>query len=242
MNILGSRGGFPTLNSIMLTDTEWFALLLSAKVACAAVLCSLPIGIFIAWILVRKQFFGKKALEVLVYTPLVLPPVVVGYLLLLTFGRNGWLGSWLFDVFGFSIAFRWQGAVLASAVVSFPLMVRAIRLSVEGVDRKIEDAARTLGASRWKVFRTISLPLIAPGIVSGALLAFARSLGEFGATIAFVSNIPRETQTIPLAMFTFLDTPGAEMAAARLCLISVLLAVGSVFASEWIHQRTQATS
>lgn len=194
---------------------------------------SLPFGIFF-WLLVRRTFPGKALLDSILHLPLVLPPVVVGYLLLVAMGRRGFIGSWLYDWFGISFAFSWRGAVLAAAVMSFPLMVRAIRLALEGVDVKLEQAARTLGASRWRVFLTITLPLTLPGIIVGTVLAFARSLGEFGATITFVSNIPGETRTLPSAMYTLIQTPGGGGAAARLCLIAIGLALVSLLISEWL--------
>lgn len=187
-----------------------------------------------SWLLVRRTFPGKALLDSILHLPLVLPPVVVGYLLLVAMGRRGFIGSWLYDWFGISFAFSWRGAVLAAAVMSFPLMVRAIRLALEGVDVKLEQAARTLGASRWRVFMTITLPLTLPGIIVGTVLAFARSLGEFGATITFVSNIPGETRTLPSAMYTLIQTPGGEGAAARLCLIAIGLALVSLLISEWL--------
>ena len=207
---------------MILTDPEWQAVLLSLKVSSLAVLLSLPFGIFFAWLLVRCTFPGKALLDSVLHLPLVLPPVVVGYLLLVSMGRRGF------------IAFSWRGAVLAAAVMSFPLMVRAIRLALEGVDIKLEQAARTLGAGRWRVFFTITLPLTLPGIIVGTVLAFARSLGEFGATITFVSNIPGETRTIPSAMYTLIQTPGGESGAARLCIISIALAMISLLISEWL--------
>ncbi|WP_278183617.1 molybdate ABC transporter permease subunit [Vibrio misgurnus] len=222
---------------MVLTDYEWAALLLSLKVAGYATVWLLPISILLAWLLARSSFVGKGLIDSLVHLPLVLPPVVVGYLLLISMGRKGWLGQWLYQVFGISFSFSWRGAVLACMVIALPLMVRSIRLSLESVDRKLEQAARTLGASPVRVFFTITLPLTLPGILTGVMLAFARSLGEFGATISFVSNIPGETQTIPLAMFTFLETPGSEMQAARLCVISIAIALGSLFASEWLSRR-----
>ncbi|QKJ86443.1 molybdate transport system permease protein [Paramixta manurensis] len=219
---------------MILTDLEWQAIELSLKVSTLAVLWSLPFGILVAWILVRCHFPGKALLDSIIHLPLVLPPVVVGYLLLIALGRRGFIGSWLYDWFGFSFAFSWRGAALAAAVVAFPLMVRAIRLALEAVDHKLEQAARTLGAGRWRVFFTITLPLTLPGIIAGTVLAFARSLGEFGATITFVSNIPGETRTIPLAMFTLIETPGAEGDAARLCIIAIVLALISLLLSEWL--------
>ncbi|CCP02599.1 molybdate ABC transport system, permease component [Erwinia amylovora Ea644] len=219
---------------MILSEPEWQAVALSLKVSVMAVAGSLPFGILMAWILVRCQFRGKTLLDSVVHLPLVLPPVVVGYLLLLGFGRRGVIGKYLYDWFGFTFAFSWRGAALASAVIAFPLMVRAIRLALEAVDSKLEQAARTLGAGRWRVFFTITLPLTLPGIIVGAVLGFARSLGEFGATITFVSNIPGETRTLPSAMYTLLETPAAEGAAARLCVIAILLALASLLLSEWL--------
>ena len=216
----------------MLTPIETEALLLSMRVALACVATTLPLGIGMAWLLARRDFFGKNVLNGMLHLPLVLPPVAVGYLLLLTFGRNGPFGSWLYDTFGVSIAFTWKGAVVASAVMAFPLMVRSIRLSLENVDRRLEAAARTLGSGPVRIFATVTLPLIAPGIVTGSILAFARSLGEFGATITFVSNIPGETRTLPLALFTLVQTPGGEAGAMRLAVISAALAMMALLASE----------
>ncbi|WP_374053604.1 molybdate ABC transporter permease subunit [Xenorhabdus taiwanensis] len=218
----------------MLSEYEWQAILLSLKISAIAVLFSLPFGILMAWMLARCQFIGKSLLDSIIHLPLVLPPVVVGYLLLISMGRRGVIGEFLYDWFGVSFAFNWTGAALASAVVAFPLMVRAIRLSLESIDRHLEQAARTLGAGSFKVFFTITLPLSLPGIIVGAVLAFARSLGEFGATITFVSNIPEETRTIPLAMYTLIETPDAETAAARLCVIAIVLALISLMLSEWL--------
>ncbi|MGG6135281.1 molybdate ABC transporter permease subunit [Pantoea allii] len=221
---------------MILSDVEWQAVMLSLQVSGIAVLCSLPFGILMAWVLVRCRFPGKAILDSVIHLPLVLPPVVVGYLLLIGLGRRGIIGEKLYDWFGFSFAFSWRGAALASAVIAFPLMVRAIRLALEEVDIRLEQAARTLGAGRWRVFFTITLPLTLPGIIVGTVLAFARSLGEFGATITFVSNIPGETRTIPLAMYTLIETPGAEGAAARLCVIAIVLALASLLISEWLAQ------
>ncbi|CAM3164319.1 molybdate transport protein (ABC superfamily, membrane) [Xenorhabdus nematophila ATCC 19061] len=218
----------------MLSEYEWHAILLSLKISGIAVLFSLPFGILMAWMLARCQFFGKSLLDSIIHLPLVLPPVVVGYLLLISMGRRGVIGEFLYDWFGVSFAFNWTGAALASAVVAFPLIVRAIRLSLESIDQRLEQAAFTLGASSFKVFFTITLPLSLPGIIVGAVLAFARSLGEFGATITFVSNIPGETRTIPLAMYTLIEMPGAETAAARLCVIAIALALVSLMLSEWL--------
>lgn len=220
----------------MLTEYEVQALLLSLKIASVAVVVSLPFGVVCAWLLARCQFVGKSILDGLVHLPLVLPPVVIGYLLLVVMGRQGFLGKALYEWFGLTFSFSWRGAVVAVAVVSFPLMVRSIRLALESVDYKLEQAARTLGASPLKVFFTITLPLTLPGILTGAILAFARALGEFGATITFVSNIPGETQTIPLAMYSFIETPGAEDQAARLCAIAIVIALVSILASEWLSR------
>ncbi|MDO6706743.1 molybdate ABC transporter permease subunit [Photobacterium sp. 1_MG-2023] len=222
------------MDVLTLSEYEITALQLSLKVALTAVLISLPAGIACAWALARGRFWGKSLLDGLVHLPLVLPPVVVGYLLLVLMGRQGLIGAYLYDWFGLTFGFSWQGAVLAVAVVAFPLMVRSIRLALENVDPKLEQAARTLGAKPVQVFLTITLPLMLPGILTGTVLAFARALGEFGATITFVSNIPGETQTIPLAMFSFIETPGAETEAARLCAIAVAIALLSLVLSEWL--------
>jgi molybdate transport system permease protein len=228
----------------LLTPYEWQALMLSLKVSGVAVLGSLPLGILCAWVLARKQFIGKTLLDGVIQLPLVLPPVVTGYLLLLSMGRHGFIGKYLYQWFGLTFSFSWRGAVLAVAVVAFPLMVRSIRLAIENVDKKLEEAARTLGASNIRVFFTITLPLIIPGLLTGAVLAFARALGEFGATITFVSNIPGETQTIPLAMYSFIETPGAEDQAARLCVLAIAIALSALIASEWLsrlaHRRLEA--
>ncbi|WP_075532971.1 molybdate ABC transporter permease subunit [Moritella viscosa] len=223
----------------MLSDYEIAALLLSLKVSSVAVLFSLPFGIACAWILARCEFPGKSLFDSLIHLPLVLPPVVIGYILLISMGRQGSIGAILYDWFGWSFSFSWRGAALAAAIVSFPLMVRAIRLSFESVDSRLELAARTLGSNRLRVFFTITLPLTLPGIVSGMVLAFARSLGEFGSTITFVSNIPGETRTIPLAMYSFIQTPGAEHEAARLCVIAIVIAVLSLTASQWLAKKAQ---
>lgn len=223
----------------MLSDYEIAALLLSLKVSSVAVLFSLPFGILCAWVLARCEFPGKSLFDSLIHLPLVLPPVVIGYILLISMGRQGSIGAILYDWFGWSFSFSWRGAALAAAIVSFPLMVRAIRLSFESVDIRLEQAARTLGSNRLRVFFTITLPLTIPGIVSGMVLAFARSLGEFGSTITFVSNIPGETRTIPLAMYSFIQTPGAEHEAARLCVIAIIIAVLSLTASQWLAKKAQ---
>ncbi len=220
-----------------LTALEREAIGLSLTVAVWSVLISLPFGLATAWLLARRDFFGKALLDVLVHLPLVVPPVVVGYLLLLLFGRRGPLGAWLYESFGLAVAFTWKGAALAAAVMAFPLMVRAMRLSLEAVDRRLEAAARTLGAGRFEVFLTVTLPLMSPGILAGAILAFARSLGEFGATITFVSNIPGETRTLPLALFSLTQTPDGEAGALRLTLIAVVLALAALAASEILARR-----
>ncbi len=222
-----------------LTALEQEALRLSLWVSLWAVLGSLPLGVFLAWLLSRKNFPGKTFLDGLIHLPLVLPPVVTGYLLLVTFGRRGVIGAWLNDTLGITFAFNWKGAALASAVVAFPLMVRAIRLSIDGVDRELEWAARTLGAGPVRVFFTITLPLIAPGILTGIILSFARSLSEFGATITFVSNIPGETRTLPLALYTLTQVPDGEQGAMRLCVISVLLAMVALILSNHLSRKVQ---
>jgi len=224
---------------MILSEYEWQAVVLSIKIASLAVVISLPLGILMAWILVRCRFPGKSLLDSVIHLPLVLPPVVIGYLLLVVMGRKGIIGEWLYDWFGFSVSFSWKGAVLASAVMAFPLMVRAIRQSLEAIDTRLEQAAKTLGASVWKVFFTITLPLSLPGIIVGIVLSFARSLGEFGATITFVSNIPGETRTIPLAMYTLIQTPGAEGAAARLCALAILLSLAALLISDLLARRSR---
>ncbi len=220
-----------------LTPLEVEALGLSLRVAIASVVFSLPLGLAAAWLLARRSFPGKSLVDGVIHLPLVVPPVVVGYALLVLLGRRGPVGAWLYDSFGINIAFTWKGAAVAAAVMAFPLMVRAMRLSLEAVDRRLEAAARTLGAGRIRVFATITLPLMAPGILAGIVLAFARALGEFGATITFVSNIPGETRTLPIALYTLTQTPDGEMAAARLALIAVALALAAVVASEWLARR-----
>jgi molybdate transport system permease protein len=216
----------------MLSAPEWEALSLSAWVATRAVLLSLPLAVAIAWLLTRRRFWGRTLLDAFVHLPLVLPPVVIGYFLLLLFGLRGPLGAWLYREFGLQLAFSRSGAALATAVMSFPLMVRAMRLSLEGVDRGLEDAARTLGAGRIDRFATITLPLMLPGILAGAVTAFAASLGEFGAVITFVSNIPGETRTLPLALYTALQTPDGDASAARLAAISFLLGLAGLVGAE----------
>jgi molybdate transport system permease protein len=222
-----------------LSDLEAEALALSLRVAVVSAGASLPFGLAMAYLLARGRFPGKAILDALVHLPLVLPPVVVGYALLVLLGRRGVIGAWLHDIFGITLAFTWKGAALAAAVMAFPLMVRAMRLSLESVDRGLEAAARTLGAARVRVFLTVTLPLMSPGIIAGMLLAFARSLGEFGATIIFVSNIPGETRTLPIAIYTLIQTPDGEAAAARLAILAALLAFVALGASEWMARRAR---
>jgi molybdate transport system permease protein len=220
-----------------LTPDEWNAVRLSVKVATVAMIASLPPGIAIALVLARGRFWGKTLLNGLVHLPLILPPVVTGYLLLLTFGRRGPAGAFLAEHFGIVFSFRWTGAALACGVMGFPLMVRAIRLSIEAVDRKMEAAASTLGANPLWVFGTITLPLILPGLIAGAILSFAKAMGEFGATITFVSNIPNETQTLPSAIYTFTQVPGGDEGALRLTLISIVISMVALVASEVLARR-----
>ena len=220
-----------------LTPEEWRAVALSLRVATVAVAASLPLGIAIAFRLARREFWGKQVLNGIVHLPLILPPVVTGYLLLLTFGRKGYLGQFLDEWFGIVFAFRWTGAALAAAVMGFPLMVRTIRLAIEAVDPKLEQAAGTLGASRPWVFLTVTLPLILPGVLAGAILAFAKAMGEFGATITFVSNIPGQTQTLPTAIYSFLQVPGGEAQAGRLVLVALAVAMAALLLSEWAGRR-----
>ena len=223
-----------------LTPEEATALMLSLRVAGVAVLVSLPVGLAVAMVLARGRWPGLWLLNALVHLPLILPPVVTGYFLLLAFGRKGPVGAFLEQAFGLVFAFRWTGAALAAAVMGFPLMVRAMRLAIEAVDPKLEQAASTLGASRLEVFRSVTLPLILPGVIAGAVLAFAKAMGEFGATITFVSNIPGQTQTLPSAIYTALQVPGGDMTAGRLALISVIVAVSAVLLSEFIARRVAA--
>ena len=223
-----------------LTPEEWSAVQLSLRVALLSTAVSLPFGLFFAWLLARRDFLGKGLLNGIVHLPLVLPPVVVGYALLVLLGRKGAIGAWLYDTLGVTVAFKWEGAAVASAAMGFPLMVRAIRLSLDAVDRRLEAAALTLGASPVGVFATITLPLALPGVVTGAILAFARSLGEFGATITFVSNIPGETRTLPLALYSYTQVPGGDGPALRLAVISVVLAMAALLASEVLARRVAA--
>ncbi len=216
---------------------EWAAIWLSLQVAVVATVCALPLAIWVAYVLARKSFPGRQLLNGLVHLPLVLPPVVTGYLLLVVFGQQGPVGAFLFNSFGVSFTFRWTGAALAAAVMAFPLMVRAIRLGIEAVDPGLEDAAATLGASRRRIFATVTLPLIMPGVLAGAVLGFAKALGEFGATITFVAAIPGQTQTIPSAIYGLLQVPGEEPAVLRLVFVSIVLAMGALLLSEWLARR-----
>ena len=219
------------------TPEEITAIALSVRVALVAVLCSLPLGVALGWVLARRRFRGRLLLDAVLMLPLVLPPVVTGYGLLVVFGTQGVVGRWLLESFGVTLAFRWTGAALAAALMGFPLLVRAVRLSVEAVDARLEHAARTLGASPWRVFVDITLPLAWPGVLAGAVLAFAKALGEFGATITFVSNIPGETQTIASAIYGLLQVPGGEARVWRLTVVSVVLSFAAVFIAEWLAQR-----
>lgn len=222
---------------LTLSPEEWAAVRLSVKVSTWATLVSLPFGVAIAFVLARKTFPGKDVLNGVIHLPLILPPVVTGYLLLLTFGRRGPVGAFLDQTFGIVFSFRWTGAALACGIMAFPLMVRAIRLSIEAVDRRLEAAAGTLGAGPLAVFLTVTLPLTAPGIIAGMILAFAKAMGEFGATITFVSNIPGETQTLPSAIYTFTQVPGGDLGALRLTLVSVAIAMLALVASEVLARR-----
>ena len=223
-----------------LSPQEWTAVALSLRIAVVSTVVALPFGIAIAYVLARKQFWGKTLLDAIVYLPLVLPPVVTGYLLLITFGRRAPVGSVLADTFGIVFSFRWTGAALACGIMAFPLMVRAIRLSVEAIDRRLEDAAATLGARPAWGFLTVTLPLAMPGIIVGAMLAFARALGEFGATITFVSNIPGETQTISAAIYTLTQVPGGDAAALKLVVVAIVISLAALMASEWLARRATA--
>jgi len=222
-----------------LSPEEWTAVRLSLKVALVAMSASLLPGIAVAYALERGRFWGRQALDVLVHLPLVLPPVVVGYALLLGFGRRGPIGSFLAEQFGIVLSFRWTGAALACAIMGFPLLVRAVRLSIETVDRKLEDAAGTLGAHPLWVFLVVTLPLIVPGIIAGMVLSFAKAMGEFGATITFVSNIPGETQTIPSAIYALTQVPGGEGGALRLTLVSIAISIAALWTSEWMARRVR---
>ena len=220
-----------------LSADEWTAVELTLRIAVVATACALPFGIAIGWLLARKDFWGKTVLNGLVFLPLVLPPVVTGYLLLISFGRRGLIGAFLYEHFDIVFSFRWTGAALSCGIMGFPLMVRPIRLALEAVDRKLEDAAATLGANGVLVFFTVTLPLALPGVIVGVVLCFARALGEFGATITFVSNIPGETQTISSLIYTLTQVPGGDAAAGRLVLIALALAFAALLASEWLSRR-----
>ncbi|MEL6684716.1 MAG: molybdate ABC transporter permease subunit [Pseudomonadota bacterium] len=220
-----------------LGPAEWTAIWLSLRVALVATLAALPIAIWVGYVLARKSFPGRQLLNGLVHLPLVLPPVVTGYLLLVLFGQQGPLGGFLYQTFGITFAFRWTGAALAAAIMAFPLMVRAIRLGFEAVDPGLEEAAATLGASRWRIWCTVTLPLVVPGILAGAILGFAKALGEFGATITFVAAIPGQTQTIPTAIYGLLQVPGSEPAVVGLVVVSIILAMGALLVSEWLARR-----
>ena len=223
-----------------LSPQDWIAVQLSLRIAAVSTVVALPFGIAIAYLLARKSFWGKSLLDAVVHLPLVLPPVVTGYLLLITFGRKAPVGAFLADHFGIVFSFRWTGAALACGIMAFPLMVRAIRLSIEAIDRRLEDAAATLGANRTWLFITVTLPLALPGVIAGMVLAFARALGEFGATITFVSNIPGETQTISAAIYTLTQVPGGDRAALSLVIVAVIISLAALVASEWFARRAAA--
>ncbi|RWX80924.1 molybdate ABC transporter permease subunit [Neorhizobium lilium] len=222
---------------LALSDEEWTAIRLSLRVSSVAMLASLPFGILMAYVLARGRFWGKSLLNGLVHLPLILPPVVTGFLLLVVFGRRGAVGGLLDHYLGIVLSFRWTGAALACAVMGFPLMVRSIRLSIENVDRKLEEAAGTLGANPAWVFITVTLPLILPGVIAGMILSFAKAMGEFGATITFVSNIPGETQTLSAAIYTFTQVPGGDAGAMRLTIVAVVISFAALLASEFLAYR-----
>ena len=223
-----------------LSPQDWTAVQLSLRVAAVSTLVALPFGIAIATLLARKDFWGKALLDAIVHLPLVLPPVVTGYLLLISFGRRAPIGGFLDEHFGIVFSFRWTGAALACGVMAFPLMVRAIRLSIEAIDQRLEDAAETLGANPAWTFATVTLPLALPGVIAGMMLAFARALGEFGATITFVSNIPGETQTISAAIYTLTQVPGGDADALKLVIVSIIISFAALIASEWFARRAAA--
>ncbi len=223
-------------DGLALDAVAWEALRLSLWVAVWATVIAVPLALWVAWVLARKAFWGKSLVNALVHLPLVLPPVVTGYILLVIFSPNAPAGAALATI-GLTLAFKWTGAVLAAIVMGFPLMVRAMRLAIEAVDPKIEEAAATLGASRASVFTRVTLPLIAPGILAGAVMGFAKAMGEFGATITFVANIPGQTQTLPIAIWTALQIPGGEGKAAAMALLACAVALGAVFLSEWLARR-----
>jgi molybdate transport system permease protein len=220
-----------------LSPEEWTAILLSLRIAIVATVVALPFGIGAAWLLARKNFWGKSLIDGIIHLPLVLPPVVTGYLLLISFGRRGPIGAFLDQHFGIVFSFRWTGAALACGVMGFPLLVRPIRLAMEAIDRRLEDAAATLGADGVAVFATVTLPLALPGLIAGFVLCFAKALGEFGATITFVSNIPGETQTLSAAIYTFTQVPGGDAAAGRLVLIAIAISLVALILSEWLARR-----
>jgi molybdate transport system permease protein len=223
-----------------LSPQDWTAVQLSLRIAAVSTVVALPFGVAIAYLLARKSFWGKSLLDAVVHLPLVLPPVVTGYLLLIAFGRKAPVGAFLAEHFGIVFSFRWTGAALACGIMAFPLMVRAIRLSIEAIDRRLEDAAATLGANRTWLFLTVTLPLALPGVIAGMMLAFARALGEFGATITFVSNIPGETQTISAAIYTLTQVPGGDRAALSLVIVAVIISLAALVASEWFARRAAA--
>jgi molybdate transport system permease protein len=226
--------GWVVLDWLALSDEEWTAIHLSLRISGIAMLVSLPFGILVALALARGKFWGKSILNGIVHLPLILPPVVTGFILLVLFGRRGVIGAFLDQYFGIVLSFRWTGAALACGVMGFPLMVRSIRLSIEAVDTKLEEAAGTLGASPAWVFLTVTLPLILPGIIAGAILSFAKAMGEFGATITFVSNIPGETQTLSAAIYTFTQVPGGDAGALRLTIVAVIISMAALLASEFM--------
>src|ERR671934_2501556 len=220
-----------------LSPDEWVAVHLSLRIALVATLAALPPGLAVAWLLARKSFWGKALLDGLVHMPLVLPPVVTGYLLLISFGRRGPIGAFFADHLGIVFSFRWTGAALACGIMGFPLLVRPLRLAIEAIDRKLEDAAATLGADRFWVFLTVTLPLAMPGVIAGLVLCFAKALGEFGATITFVSNIPGETQTISAAIYTYTQVPGGDAAAWRLTAVAIIISLAALIVAEWLARR-----
>jgi molybdate transport system permease protein len=220
-----------------LTPDEWTAIALSLRIALVATAVGLPFGVAVAWLLARKDFWGKALFDGIIHLPLVLPPVVTGYLLLISFGRRGPIGAFLADYLGIVLSFRWTGAALACGIMGFPLLVRPIRLAIEAIDQKLEQAAATLGANRLRVFATVTLPLALPGLIAGCVLCFAKALGEFGATITFVSNIPGETQTISAAIYTFTQSPGGDAAAGRLVLVAIAISLVALVLSEWLARR-----
>ena len=223
----------------MLSGAEWDAVRLSARVAAWATLLCLPLGIYVGWLLARREFRGKFLLEALVQLPMVLPPVVPGFALLLLLGTQGPIGRWLLETFGITLAFTWKGAVIASAVMAFPLLVQPVRVAFRLLDARLEQAATTLGATPWNAFLTVTLPLALPGVLAGSVLCFSRSLGEFGATMAFVGNIPGETRTLPIAIYSFMNVPDGEAAALRLAGLSIALALFALAASHWLTRRAE---